>query len=75
MNRHIELVKKWLADNDSVSSQELTDNVDDAVIAAEAASYAVYAAEAAGAEDEAEIAAHWVKLYEIEIGGLNGRDD
>jgi hypothetical protein len=70
-NEYIELVKKWLADKDSVSSQELTDNVHLAIIAAEAASYAVYAAEAADCEDEAEIAAHWVKLYEIEIGGLN----
>ena len=41
MNKHIELVKRWIADKDSVSSQELTDNVDDAVIAAEAASCAV----------------------------------
>jgi len=70
MNKHIELVKKWLADNDSVSSQELRDNVDDAVIAAEAASYAVYAAADAEAA-EAEAAAHWVSLYKIEIGGLN----
>ena len=70
MNKHIELVKKWLADNDSVSSQELRDNVDDAVIAAEAAAYAVYAA-ADAADAEAEVAAHWVSLYEIEIGGLN----
>ena len=26
MNIHIELVKKWLADNDSVSQEELKDN-------------------------------------------------
>tara|TARA_B110000305_G_scaffold167635_1_gene185292 strand:+ start:525 stop:740 length:216 start_codon:yes stop_codon:yes gene_type:complete len=70
MNKHIELVKRWIADKDSVSSQELTDNVDDAVIAAEAASCAVYAAEAAERRSR-KIAAHWVKLYEIEIGGLN----
>ena len=44
--------------------------MDGAVIAAEAASYAVYAAADAAAA-EAEVAAHWVKLYEIEIGGLN----
>ena len=69
-NEYIELVKKWLADNDSVSHQELRDNVDGAVIAAEAASYAVYAA-ADAAEAEADAAAHWVSLYKIEIGGLN----
>ena len=26
MNKHIELVKRWIADNDSVSNEELTDN-------------------------------------------------
>jgi ribosomal protein L12E/L44/L45/RPP1/RPP2 len=30
MNKHIELVKKWLAESDSVSYQELRDNVDSA---------------------------------------------
>ena len=84
MNKHIELVKRWLADNDSVSYQEISDTVDaavqaafaagcavdDAIIAAEAASCAAEAADCA--KDECpEAAAHWVKLYEIEIGGLN----
>ena len=31
MNKHIELVKKWLADNDSVSNEELTKNSVDAM--------------------------------------------
>jgi|MEHZ01.3.fsa_nt_MEHZ010862948.1_2 hypothetical protein len=30
MNKHIELVKRWLADNDSVSNEELTKNSVDA---------------------------------------------
>jgi hypothetical protein len=30
MNKHIELVKKWLADKDSVSQQKLEDNASDA---------------------------------------------
>ena len=67
MNKHIELVKKWLADNESVSQQELEDNAisaydnddnDDAATAAFAAAYAdndaAYAAKAAD----------WVKRYE-----------
>ena len=39
MNKHIEVVKKWLADNDSVSKKELRANFS-------AASDAVHAAEA-----------------------------
>ena len=84
MNKHIERVKKWLADNDSVSHQEISDTVDaavqaafaascavdDAIIAAEAASCAAEAADCAKRECPTE-AAYWVKLYEIEIGGLN----
>ena len=48
MNIHIELVKKWLADNDSVTQQELEDNC---------AAAATYAADAAYAE-------YSVKRYE-----------
>jgi hypothetical protein len=40
MNKHIELVKKWLADNDSVSQEQLKDNC----AAADAAAYDVYVA-------------------------------
>jgi len=53
MNKHIELVKKWLADPDSVTQQELDSNNDAAMTAA----YAT----AATAETEA---AYWVKKYE-----------
>lgn len=76
MNKHIELVKKWLNDPSSVTIDELLINSDDAYAAIEAASYdpanvaddatyavleAVdYAAYAADADD----AAHWVKRYE-----------
>ena len=58
MNIHIKLVKKWLADNDSVSQQELENNAnaayaanaayDAAGYAANAAYAAAYAANAAG---------------------------
>tara|TARA_R110002072_G_scaffold152445_1_gene302097 strand:+ start:5416 stop:5580 length:165 start_codon:yes stop_codon:yes gene_type:complete len=48
MNKHIELVKKWLDDNDSVSQEELENNRS----AASAAAF--YAADVA----------HWVKRYE-----------
>ncbi len=63
MNIHIELVKKWLADNDSVSQEELKDNraaADAAYSAAYAADAAYYAAYAAYAAD----AAYWVKRYD-----------
>ena len=43
MNKHTELFKKWLADNESVSQQELSDNraAADAYYAAANAKYAV----------------------------------
>jgi len=74
MNIHIELVKKWLADNDSVTQQELDDNyaatkvayyaVDFAVAyAAYATAEAYYAADFAAAADS-DNAKHWVKRYE-----------
>ena len=60
MNKHIELVKKWLADNDSVTQQELEDN--------RVASNAAYAAAAtaATAANAADVtyAEYLVKLYE-----------
>ena len=55
-NEHIDLIKKWLADSDSVSQQELADNRA-AAAAARAAAYAAAAADAA-------YAAYWVKRYE-----------
>ena len=73
MNKHIELVKKWLADPASVSQEELEDNAASAHYAAEDAGWAGragraahYAADAAhyAAEADAKSAAHWVKEYE-----------
>ena len=74
MNKHIELVKKWLADKDSVSKEELKANVytvDVALYAAQAAANAAYyayaAAYAAHAADYAADAAdaeYWVNKYE-----------
>ena len=62
MNIHIELVKKWLADKDSVSQQELRDN--------RAAADAYYAAANAAVNaayytaNDADKAAYWVRRYE-----------
>ena len=78
MNIHIELVKKWLADNDSVSQQELKDNraaayananvYATAYDAGYAAAYAAYAADVAAYDAAAGYAtanaAYWVKRYE-----------
>ena len=69
MNKHIELVKKWLADKDSVSQQELNDNraaaADDAVNAAYYAKYAKYAVDASyDAVNAAYDAAEYVDKYE-----------
>ena len=73
MNKHIELVKKWLADNDSVTQQELEDNRDAAdcayhadfyeAVSSAAAYYTYYAADFAAAVD-ATYAKYWVKRYE-----------
>ena len=62
MNKHIELVKKWLANPDSVSLEELKDNYDaaKAVYDAAAATYdAAYTANAA-----VDAAEHGVIRYE-----------
>ena len=80
MNKHIELVKRWLADADSVTLQELRENrlaASDAAAAnaADAAADAAAAAAASIAATEAEVSAtvfleanrdvaHWVKRYE-----------
>ena len=74
MNKHIEIVKKWLADNDSVTQKELKNNAAAAdAYNAYAAAYAAYAAAAAayaaaadtGAAANADAnATYWVKLYE-----------
>ena len=60
MNIHIELVKKWLADPESVSQEELKANADNTAAAYAAAAYAADAAEAA----DAYAATYWVKRYE-----------
>ena len=65
MNEHIELVKKWLADPESVTKQDMEANAaayaalaDAALAAAYAdAAYAAYAAAAANTAD------YWVKRY------------
>tara|TARA_B110000285_G_scaffold105453_1_gene120007 strand:- start:169 stop:393 length:225 start_codon:yes stop_codon:yes gene_type:complete len=68
-NKHIELVKKWLADNDSVSLEELDEN-DNAASAAAADSvpaYAAYAAYVAANDPTAANApdpSYWVERYE-----------
>ena len=71
VNQHIELVKKWLADKDSVSLEQLEANKDAAnaaravVNASYYASYFTYAAAASDAtEYAAPAAAYWVKRYE-----------
>ncbi len=61
MNKHIELVKKWLSDKDSVSSEELKANSNAAYAAYAAAAYAADAAAFYAAADDA---AYWVKKYE-----------
>ena len=73
MNKHIELVKKWLADPDSVTEEELKQNRADVADAtywkaadaayradADAAAYAAYWAAASSAA----YAAYWVERYE-----------
>lgn len=72
MNKHIELVKKWLADPTSVTQQELDDNLDAADCAyhatfyeaasSAAAYYTYYAANFAAAVD-ATYAEYWVERY------------
>ena len=72
MYKHIELVKKWLADPASVSQEELKDNRAAAVNAASYVAYAADAADAAAAAaaaydaafDYAADAAYWVKRYD-----------
>jgi len=67
MNEHIELVKKWLADPESVTKQDMEANAANTA-AAYAAANAVYAAAAYAAaaadSDSDSDAAYWVKRYE-----------
>jgi hypothetical protein len=68
MNKHIELVKKWLDNPDSVTQQELKDNRAAAYAAAYAASAAVDARSAyttsVAVDARSADAEYWVKLYE-----------
>ena len=67
MNKHIELVKKWLANPDSVTQDELNANATAARTAAYAAAYADTCAAYTAARDFARDAArvsYWVKEYE-----------
>ena len=74
MNKHIEFVKEWLADQSSKTKKELADNYDDAAAAADAAVADAYDAYDAAANavnaaywamrGEAERAAKYVKRHE-----------
>lgn len=68
MNKHIELVKKYLEDNDSVSLIELRANAYDSKHVADAARAAYDAALAAADVDFAQNAAgSWVERYYEEL--------
>tara|TARA_R110002020_G_scaffold62705_1_gene167487 strand:- start:275 stop:493 length:219 start_codon:yes stop_codon:yes gene_type:complete len=68
MNKHIELVKKWLDDKESVTREELEANANAAFAACVAAAYdtayyyAYYAAYFAA--DYVSEAKYWIKRYE-----------
>ena len=69
INKHIELVKKWLANPASVTQQELGDNNDAADAAAQAVAYAANVSDYADKSPEAaasgtSAAAYWVRRYE-----------
>ena len=67
MSKHIELVKKWLDDPNSVTEDELKDNANEVAYlgyAAYAAANSVDAAYAAYAVDAADDVGHYVKKYE-----------
>jgi len=59
MNKHIELVEKWLADPDSVTQEKLEANAEKAAWAAKAAEGAAKGVVLATAG-----AAYWFKKYE-----------
>ncbi len=77
MNSHIELVKKWMADPESVSVEELEENKSQAYAAYADVGHAAYAAYAAVARAAADAVAYdegcavdakycksWVEYYE-----------
>tara|TARA_R110000787_G_scaffold97246_1_gene200783 strand:+ start:653 stop:844 length:192 start_codon:yes stop_codon:yes gene_type:complete len=57
MNKHIELVKKWLDDPSSVTAEELKANATEVA-------YLGYVADAAAFADTADDVEHYVKKYE-----------
>jgi hypothetical protein len=70
MNKHVELVKKWISDPESVTQEELEACAAyaaavayDVAAAATAAAADAYAT-AAAAYADADAAAYWVKRYE-----------
>ena len=67
MNKHIEVIKKWLNDKDSVTTKELKTNSEAAqalAFAAQATSIAYAAPNSEGFELATERVAHWVERYE-----------
>ena len=68
MKQHIEIVKKWLTNPESVSQKELQDNRDAAIAAAYAVTdydgYAYAAIASAAAAGDASDAAKWIKRNE-----------
>jgi len=69
LNKHIELVKKWLADKDSVTPEELKANKKEAYYITNRtygrgnALGAAFSAAAASIKNDGEGAAYWVKEY------------
>jgi hypothetical protein len=63
MNKHINLVKKWMVEPESVTQQELDDNLTAAEAANAARQAYVFAAYYAHVNDAVE-AKYWVKRYE-----------
>ena len=71
MNKHVELVKKWLENEDSVSLEDLQANrkaafdaYDAAFCDASEAAFAAYFAGYFAANAAADDAAYWIKQYE-----------
>ncbi len=70
-NKHIALVKKWLADPESVSQEERKSNsvhaihcaIESGNEAAVAVAISIYAA--SSAENSADFALYWIKEYEM----------
>ena len=71
MNKYIEIVEKWLADNSSVTSEELKANLDaaHAASAVSAAAYATaYKASYYAHKNDADCAEKWLNEYKEVTG-------